>query len=402
MDDLHTMEEDATELFRQGKFSEACAIFKRLSQTTDSSSHEELYKFNIASCHAAQEDYITALNQWMDLRSLASDDIECMFNKAVCMIKLNRPALALSIMNILARNVRNNNKTKDDHHQQEQLIVQLLVHCMNNLDQHNLNRSQCRLLEKLLNDYKPQIVAMYGEDMWTQNMGHVLFIADNRFSNCLKMYETLVTAADNQDEPNDPGDILKVDPMVLSNLCVSYILTGRNRDAEELIKEIEYAEETQGQSSFMFDKSGLLHSQMLHNNSHDSNAAAVTSDSQLTHMNLAIGTLYCVKGNHEFGLSRIFKSLEPIERKLTGQFWRQAKKCILSTLDKHCKQLIYIKDELFEQMIAFLIQCETHGVHIIANNNDHRARKPLTIDGRNSVTYEARYLRSIILTLIND
>jgi hypothetical protein len=33
-------------------------------------------------------------------------------------------------------------------------------------------------------------------------------------------------------------------------------------------------------------------------------------------VNLVIGTLYCAKGNYEFGISRIIKSLEPFNKKV--------------------------------------------------------------------------------------
>jgi len=33
-------------------------------------------------------------------------------------------------------------------------------------------------------------------------------------------------------------------------------------------------------------------------------------------VNLVIGTLYCAKGNYEFGISRIVKSLEPYNKKV--------------------------------------------------------------------------------------
>jgi tetratricopeptide repeat protein 30 len=38
-------------------------------------------------------------------------------------------------------------------------------------------------------------------------------------------------------------------------------------------------------------------------------------------VNLVIGTLYCAKGNFEFGISRIIKSLEPYEKKLGTDTW---------------------------------------------------------------------------------
>jgi hypothetical protein len=42
---------------------------------------------------------------------------------------------------------------------------------------------------------------------------------------------------------------------------------------------------------------------------------------------LHIGTLYCAKGNFEFGISRIIKSLEPYNKKLETDTWFYAKRC---------------------------------------------------------------------------
>jgi hypothetical protein len=53
-------------------------------------------------------------------------------------------------------------------------------------------------------------------------------------------------------------------------------------------------------------------------------------DKQFFHLcivNLVIGTLYCAKGNYEFGVSRIMKSLEPYNKK--------ARACLLSSTARH-------------------------------------------------------------------
>lgn len=47
-------------------------------------------------------------------------------------------------------------------------------------------------------------------------------------------------------------------------------------------------------------------------------------DRQVFHLcivNLVIGTLYCSKGNFEFGMDRIIKSFEPFDRKLSTDTW---------------------------------------------------------------------------------
>jgi tetratricopeptide repeat protein 30 len=42
-------------------------------------------------------------------------------------------------------------------------------------------------------------------------------------------------------------------------------------------------------------------------------------DEQTLHLcivNMVIGTLYCSKGNYEFGITRIVKSLDPVNKKV--------------------------------------------------------------------------------------
>jgi tetratricopeptide (TPR) repeat protein len=379
MDDSDGMEKNATATYQRGDFKSARQIFAQLAQETDSVSLKDQYKFNIASCYASDGDHLMAVKQLEEIKSFGCNDFESAYNKATCLISLKRADLALPIVEMLAQDLEEDKTLEND------LVVQLVLVCMVNLSQHHLNRSQCAILESLLIQYKAQLIKLQGETLWTQNMAHVLFLMDNRFEECVQLYETILANCEEQDNVDQNG-LLKVDPMVLGNLCASYILTGRNRDAEELIKEVEHVEDS------VHDGSSL--SLQL---SRESRFTQTTS--HLTHLNLAIGTLYCVKGNHEFGLVRIFKSLEPIHQKLTTFAWQHTKVCILSTLDKHCRQLIYIKDELFDQIVGFLMQCETHGINVKAREGNARATQN---DGKNSVTYEARYLRSVVLPLIHD
>jgi tetratricopeptide repeat protein 30 len=73
-------------------------------------------------------------------------------------------------------------------------------------------------------------------------------------------------------------DLLGITAIVLANLCVSYIMTSQNADAEELMKCVEREEER---------------------------VALEEPDKQVYHLcivNLVIGTLYCTKGNYDFGV----------------------------------------------------------------------------------------------------
>lgn len=75
-------------------------------------------------------------------------------------------------------------------------------------------------------------------------------------------------------------------------------------------------------------------------------------------MNLVIGTLYCSKGNYEFGISRVMKSLEPYNKKLGTDTWFYAKRCFLSLLEQLAKQLVVLKDTILQECIQFLEHCE--------------------------------------------
>lgn len=122
--------------------------------------------------------------------------------------------------------------------------------------------------------------------------------------------------------------------IVLANLCVSYIMTSQNTEAEELMKKIEKEEEA---VSFEDQDKKLFH---------------------LCIVNLVIGTLYCSKGNYEFGISRVMKSLEPYNKKLGTDTWFYTKRCFLSLLEQLAKQLVVLKDSTLQECIQFLEHCE--------------------------------------------
>lgn len=60
-------------------------------------------------------------------------------------------------------------------------------------------------------------------------------------------------------------------------------------------------------------------------------------------VNLVIGTLYCVKGNYEFGIARIIKSLEPESEKLESDTWFYAKRCLLALFEGIAKHMLVLK-----------------------------------------------------------
>ncbi|ETO22637.1 hypothetical protein RFI_14556 [Reticulomyxa filosa] len=167
-------------------------------------------------------------------------------------------------------------------------------------------------------------------DTYRLNMAHVLFMQQNKFQEAIQFYEPIV-------HKQAHSSILNVTAMVLANLCVAYIMTSQNRDAEELIKQIEKEEDRVSQIN---PKKPLYH---------------------LCIVNLVIGTLYCSKGNYTFGLGQIVKSLEPLDKRLGADTWYHAKRCFLSYLDILAKQVVVLKDSMFHQILSFLDAVEEHG-----------------------------------------
>ena len=118
-------------------------------------------------------------------------------------------------------------------------------------------------------------------------------------------------------QPHAQADtILTVPAIVLANLCVAYIMTSQNEEAEELMRRVEKEEER-----------GEPEKQVFH----------------LCIINLVIGTLYCAKGNFEFGIGRVIKSLEPHPKKLGTDTWFYAKRTFLALAETLAKHMIMLK-----------------------------------------------------------
>eukprot|EP00002_Diphylleia_rotans_P030417 TRINITY_DN624_c0_g1_i1.p1 TRINITY_DN624_c0_g1~~TRINITY_DN624_c0_g1_i1.p1 ORF type:complete len:588 (+),score=134.86 TRINITY_DN624_c0_g1_i1:261-2024(+) len=126
-------------------------------------------------------------------------------------------------------------------------------------------------------------------DIWKLNVAHVFFMQEAKYKEAIRYYDPVVKKQ--QDE------ILQIPAMILANLCVSYIMTSQNEEAEELMRRIEREEE---RVIFNDGEKKTYH---------------------LCIVNLVIGTLYCAKGNFEFGISRVIKSLEPFDKKLGTDTW---------------------------------------------------------------------------------
>jgi tetratricopeptide repeat protein 30 len=198
------------------------------------------------------------------------------------------------------------------------------------------------------------------------NVAHTYFMrslrSDDKFGEAIEYYEPIVRAK------VESGDVLSVTAIVLANLCVAYIMTSRNEDAESLMRRVEKEESAQARRD------------------------PARPRFHLTIINLVIGTLYCAKGNYEFGISRVIKSLEPYEEKLEADTWFYAKRCFLSLLEGTAKRLVAAKDETVRESFAFLAAAERHGRAIAATEETEGERA-------RTVASEARALRHMLIKL---
>jgi len=172
--------------------------------------------------------------------------------------------------------------------------------------------------------------------------------------------------------------ILNVSAVVLANLCVCYLVTSQNEEAEELLRKLEKEEE---QRSLDNPQSKFFH---------------------LSIVNLVIGTLYCSKGNFEFGISRVIKSLEPYHQKLGTDTWFYAKRCLMSLLENMAKHVVIIKDSIVDDIIHFLDSCQFYGREV-----QTILESPPTVDGqinsgRFTVTFEARIIKALLLQIMRN
>ncbi|XP_062388654.1 intraflagellar transport protein 70A [Sardina pilchardus] len=226
------------------------------------------------------------------------------------------------------------------------------------------NRENYSMVEKI---FRKSVEFCNEHDTWKLNVAHVLFMQENKYKEAIGFYEPIVK--------KHYDNILNVSAVVLANLCVSYIMTSQNEEAEELMRKIEKEEE---QISYDDPDKKVFH---------------------LCIVNLVIGTLYCAKGNYDFGISRVIKSLEPYNKKLGTDTWFYAKRCFLSLLENMAKHMIMLRDAVVQDCIQFLEHCELHGKDVEA-----MIEQPLEEDrvhvGKNTVTYESRLLKALFYEVI--
>ncbi|CAN2389689.1 Tetratricopeptide repeat protein [Pristimantis euphronides] len=222
------------------------------------------------------------------------------------------------------------------------------------------NMENYQMVEKI---FRKSVEFCNEHDVWKLNVAHVLFMQESKYKEAIGFYEPIVK--------KHYDNILNVSAIVLANLCVSYIMTSQNDLAEEFMRKIEKEEE---QIAYEFPDKKIYH---------------------LCIVNLVIGTLYCAKGNYEFGISRVIKSLEPYNKKLGTDTWYYAKRCFLSLLENMSKHMIMLQDSVIYESIQFLEHCEIYGKNIPAIIEQPLEEEKMHI-GKNTVTYEARQLKALL------
>jgi len=200
------------------------------------------------------------------------------------------------------------------------------------------------------------------DESWKLNVAHIFFMQE-KFKECIRYYEPFVK------RHND--NLLGITAIVLANLCVAYVMTSANEEAEELMRLVEKEEE----------KVTDLTKPVYH----------------LCIINLVIGSLYCTKGNFEFGISRIIKSLEPYDRKIGVDTWYYAKRCFLALGETLGKNMILLKDEAFDDIVNFFDSAAQVGKNIQTSIVPDVGRE--NAEPKRTVSMEARLLKKFFLKM---
>lgn len=228
------------------------------------------------------------------------------------------------------------------------------------------DKEQYATVEKILKTY---LETCGSHETFHLNVAHVYFMQSlrttvrDKFAEAIDYYEPVVLAS------AEKGSILSCTAPVLANLCVAYIMTSRNEDAESVMRRIEKEE-------LSVSKTDPSRPKSFH----------------LCIVNLVIGTLYCAKGNYEFGISRVIKSLEPFDEKLVVDTWFYAKRCFLSLAEGLAKRVVAAKDETVLEIFNFLEEAEKYGKDTVTTSETDNSEK-------RTIASEARALRRMFLKL---
>lgn len=83
-------------------------------------------------------------------------------------------------------------------------------------------------------------------------------------------------------------------------------------------------------------------------------------------VNLVVGTLYCSRGNFEFGVGRVLQAMHPPHAKLGTDTWYYAKRCLLALAEGVAKHMVALSDATLGSVCRFLDAADAHGKDIPA------------------------------------
>ena len=211
------------------------------------------------------------------------------------------------------------------------------------------------------------IQEIFGDNQsWKINLGHAYFIQETNFKEAINYY---------MDVYNNAPEIMQIPASVIANLCVSLIMVQRNEEAQEIIKTVEEEEQK---------------------------ALATNPDGQYFHIcivNLIVGTLYCAKGNYEFGIGRILVSFQNFHKRMNMDTWYYAKRCFLSLMENLAKQTLCIPDKLILELLNFLDNADKYGKNITTQIADSHATEEN--NEKCTVSSEARMIKKLLLKIKN-
>mmetsp|Transcript_29296 Transcript_29296/g.49909 ORF Transcript_29296/g.49909 Transcript_29296/m.49909 type:complete len:646 (-) Transcript_29296:999-2936(-) len=196
-------------------------------------------------------------------------------------------------------------------------------------------------------------------EAWRMNMGHIMFAQQgDKFEASIEHYEHLL-------KHHIKTDLLEMPAIALANLCVAYIMGNQNEEAEEVISAVEKEEQHQVGGR-------TCHTSCI--------------------INLIIGTLYCEKGNYEFGVGRVVKSMEPFEKNLCPDTWHYTKRVFLHIANKISKVMYVINDDTLHDVLCFFDDIGNNGKHISVDSDGAR-KEPVTIAS------EAKLLKDMFIKI---
>ncbi|EFO99628.1 CRE-DYF-1 protein [Caenorhabditis remanei] len=283
-----------------------------------------------------------------------------------CLEKLRKIAIEIQVK-------KEQNKTEDDTSLEMRNLIasyddslELYLPVLMTYAKHYWDKRDYKVVEKI---FRNSVDFCQNHDTWKLNVGHTIFMQEKKYHEATAFYEAIVK--------KKYDDILEVPAMILANLVVCYIMTNQTDDAEAMLKRVENEEE---QAALVRPNEKFFHNSII---------------------SLVIGSLYCSKGNFEFGISRVVKALDPPEKKLGVDTWYYAKRCIVAAIEMMAKNLLVMRDSVVMDVIQFLSSCEVPGRNIYTVPDDlfEQAGESKV---KCNVTYEARMLKAALLMVFND